>query len=245
MIAIPNSYVAQFFADMADFRPSADTIPPLMEAFRHRNLLPGTFHEMGPFMQAPQVRLRLSSSNNEWMIDFDTLRISIQKNSVKPKGTNMGTPEEFVRDATDFLGRILGLFPKKGNRLSLTTNGLMAEMPGERLQEIYTRVFVPLQFYEEHRPVGWNSRSLARVFQDVAGSQENLNIITIVSRIQGDLKEEGGSVSFDRIQVQFDINTHQSNREPRFDMAHVNAFYPIALRTRGLILSQLTEHLNG
>lgn len=245
IVAAPRRYQAAFFADLADLRPSVDTIPPLLEAFADRGFLPNTYRELGiSSSPAPQVRLRLSTPDSEWEVDFETHRINITKNAVKPFGSNLGSSDEFTRNAIDFLERILKRFPMKGKRLSFVTSGLMTEMPEDRLREIYPRVFVPLDFYEKNPPSAWTSHSVSRILTDLNGNQERLNIVTQVGRIQGELTEEGSTIPYDRIQLGFDINTYQRNREPRFEMAHVRAFYPEALQIRENLLSSLKERLN-
>jgi len=246
MIAAPRKYQACFFADFADVRPSVETIPPLLSLFQDRGLLPNTYQEIGFLPSAaPQARLRLSSPDNEWVIEFETPRINIEKNAIKPFGANLGPPEEFTRNAIGFLDRILGRFPKKANRLSLVTDGLMGEMPETKLQDLYPRLLVPLDFYEQNPPLNWNSRSVARIFIDLDGNREQLNVITQVNRVHGQFVEEGNVTPYDRIQVVIDINTYQGNTDPRFQIAAVRAFYPEALKIRERLLSALKERLNG
>lgn len=244
MISIPERYETHFFTDIADLRPSADTISPLLEAFRDVNLLPTTYTEIGLFPR-PEVRLRLMSPNNEWVIDFDITRISISKNKVKAGGANLGAIEEFTRNSTDFLGRILTRFPKKSHRLGLVTRGFMSEMSGEQLLRIYRCLFLPIRFYQDNVPISWNFRTHTRIPENLGDNQEIINVITRVNRIKGTFIEEGSSVPFDRIRLDFDINTSQDNKEARFDLTHLNSFNSITLRIRNLLLSQLKEQFNG
>jgi len=80
---------------------------------------------------------------------------------------------------------------------------------------------------------------------DINGTTERLNIITQVSRIQGDFIQEGGTFPFDRVQITFDITTYQGNTDPRFEMSAVKAFYPRALEIRDKILTMLKEGMDG
>jgi hypothetical protein len=244
MIAIPTKYQIHFFANMAGLTPSADIITALLNAFRGEGLLPSTFQEFKLPLQEPELRLRFSSPSGEWVIDFDSGRITLDKNSGKPLGANLGEPEEFVRDAVNMLGRILQLFPRKATRLSLVTDGLMAEMPDHTLTDLYSQVVVPSAFYRENPPIAWNTRSLSRVSTVLAGNQEQVNVITQVNRVQGKLLKQGG-LPFDRIQILFDVNTYQANSEPRFGIPEVSEFYASALKTRDTILKDLKERLHG
>jgi len=248
MIEAPLKYQACFFADTSNLRPSVETIPALLTAFADRNLLPSTYHEIGLQPQSPTPkplpRLRLASSDNEWAIEFESIRINIEKNAIKPIGANLGTFEEFTRDATDFLGRILDRFPRKGHRLALIIRGFLGEMPESRLQDICKRVFVPNDFYTQNPPVGWNSRLLARTPRDIGGKQELLNVITHVKRIRGEFEAEETLIPLDRIEVELDINTYQGNRDPRFEMPAVRAFCSEALKVRDEVLASLKEQLS-
>ena len=247
MIDFPFKYQACFFADLKDIVPSAETIPPLLKDFQDKGLLPNTYHEIGlhPQSAAPQVRFKLSSSNNEWAIEFESNRINILKQTVTPLGENLGTVEDFVKDATDFIERILSRFPKKGTRLSLVINGFMDEMTEEKLNDIYPRIFVPLNLYTEHPPAAWNTRSISRIPSDIKGNEELVNIIAQVNRVQGQFNIESGISPYDRIQIILDINTYQGNTDPRFEMSEVKAFFPNAVEKMEDILAMLEERING
>jgi hypothetical protein len=84
-----------------------------------------------------------------------------------------------------------------------------------------------------------------RVNIDVSGREEEVNVITDVNRIRGASSGEEGSEPYDRIQIGFDINTYQANRDPRFEVRDAEAFFPEALQVRDRILSHLKERLDG
>lgn len=245
MIDIRKKYEAVFFGNISDIKPSAETIPTFVEMFRDKGFLPSTFHEIRPPVAVPMPRLRLLSPDDEWNIDFDSHRIVFQKKGTKPKGSNLGSPENFAKDVVDFCRRILDRFPKKGNRLSLLTEEFLFEMPEERLRRIYTQLFQPIKFYSENQPVEWNFRTVARIPVQINGNDEKLNTITCLDRVQGHLAMPDGIEPFDRIRVIFDINTFQDNVEARFGMKSVTDFYPTALNVREKLLSELEDHING
>lgn len=250
MLPAPGKYQASFFADLLDIKPSAQYIPPLLEMFADKNLVPNTAQEFGPLLTSPQIRLILSSPDNEWILLFETQRINVVKNATQPLGTNLGTPEQFAADAIDFFNRIVLRFPRKGNRLALVTEGLMAEMSGSKMEQIYAAFFVPFGLYDQKSTLTWNSTFLTKRTVELAGQTEALNILTSINRIQPEypskfLPEPTQSTSQDRIQLTFDINTLPENREFRFQMPHVHAFYPEVLRIRESLLSALGERVNA
>ena len=244
MIAVPRKYMASYFGNFSDVQPSAETIPIFLKMFADIGLLPTTFTEIGLPASGPKIRLRLASPDNLWIIDFATLRVSITKNQTKSFNQELGTPEDFAHDACDFLSRILADFPKKGNRLSLVTEGFMDEMTEDRLQKAYTLITVPFEFYKGNIPVNWMSRAVARVMVDLCDSKEKLNVICQIGRVQGEIPLISGIHSFDRINVNLDINTYQGNTDTRFDLRSVKPFSDIALRIRNDLVSQIKERLN-
>jgi hypothetical protein len=245
MIEIPVKYEASFFADIQDIRPSADTIPVLLDMFRDRGLLPIIFHEIGGGLLGPNPRLSLVSPDNEWSIAFPGERIIFVKNMSKPKGVNMGTVDEFGKVVVEFSKRILERFPVKGTRLALVTEGMMTEMSDKSLQKVYEKVFRPVPFYVDNHPTEWGSRAAARIDVQINGREESLNVLTKVNRMQGEFRLQDGTTPFDLIKVSFDINTFQGNTETRFDAKSVAEFCPKALDLRANVLSQVEVLVNG
>jgi len=247
MIDIPGTYQAIFFSDNSDITPSADTIPIFLDSFRDRGFLPNTFQEIQitPAGPGQQIRLRLSPPDQEWDIQIALNRITFKKSAIKPKGSNMGRVEDFVKDVVDFCQRIQRRFPRNANRLSLVTNGLLGEMPEERLQQIYTRLFQPVTFYTENPPIEWELASMARITMTVNGSDEKLNVNTRIKRLQGRMAQPSGFMPFDRIELLFDINTFQATRVPRFDIEAVSDFFLKAAELRATLLKQMEDYLNA
>jgi len=243
MTTAPLGYQACFFADINDIKPSADTIPPLLDLFRKEEFLPSTYPELG-VAPLPQLRLRLASQQGGWVIDFDSRRISVERNRVTPEVV-LGTPQEFVTTATDFFDRILKLYPRKGNRLSLVTRELVPEMSTEGLLKVYERVALPLDFYKEHHPDKWKLRSIARVPQTLDDREEICNVITDVERVESISAREGVLDSCDRIKIGFDINTFQGNTTPRFEVSSLAPFFEKALHLRENIIEMLEKVING
>jgi hypothetical protein len=245
MIDIHRKYQFSFFGNMADIQPSADTIPVFLEMFRDKGFLPSTFQEIRLPNPTPEIRLKLSSPDQEWAIDLDTARLSFTKNSIKPKGINLGTVEGFIRDVIDFCSRLLRRFPKKASRLSLVTEGLMREMQEEELRLIYEKLFKPIPFYQANPSIGWQSRYVARVQENIQGNSELINVVTWINRTRGKLADLAGLLPFDRIEIKFDINTFQGNTDTRFGIESVSPFLQSALELRARLIRELEVHFYG
>lgn len=237
------SYQAGFFADFENITPNADTIPPLLNAFRDLELLPTTFIQFSEGKR--HTRLRMATSTNEWFVDFDVHRINITKNPISHRGSNMGDIGEFSDKARDFVERIHKLFPRAGTRLSLVTKNLLEERDDEQLKNAYRRVLNPSQFYVENPPHDWRARYVSRVSTVLDGNEEQLNVITTISRIQGEFSDMESVEAFDKLQLEFDINTFQGNRTPRFDPEDLRIFFGKAMELREKLADEVQELLNG
>jgi hypothetical protein len=245
MIDILGKYQVSIFGNFADIQPTTDVISKMITLFRDKNLLPGTFQEISQFAIGPQLRLRLSSPNNEWSINFATQRIDIEKNPIDPKGENLGIPENFTKESCELFDRVLAEYKKRANRVSLITSGMFKEMTKERLEDIYVKLFNPINFYNKNKPFEWNYRSVAKFPCKVGTITELFNVITSLNRVQGHMVQPNFTINFDRIEVAFDINTTQDNPETRFDMNFIKNFFSEANTLRSSILKDLEATLNG
>ncbi len=243
MLDIQGRFQVSFFANFAPLTPKPETVSKLTKVFESWELLPTTYTELGP--QGPQPRIRLASIDNEWVIDFDCLRISIDKNATTPKGSNLGPLDKFAEDAVDMLRRALRFFERPGSRLALVTTGLMGAMTGEALNQAYCHICRPIPFFEKTLPSEWITRTTTRVPLVVRGEDELTNVIVKVSRIQALLKHDPSQGKVDRLEIAFDINTFQENTDTRFDVDCAIEFFRRGIESRELILQQLKERLNG
>lgn len=244
MFDMIGKYQASIFGNLADISPSPELISKLLMLFKDKNLLPSTFQEISVHTPRSQTRLRLSSQNNEWNLNFATHRLDIEKNATDPKGQNIGTVEEFAEQAHEFFNRILTEFKKKGNRISLITSGLLKEMPEEKLADIYDRLFNPIPFYGDNPPFEWNTRSVARRTLEIKSIQESINVITDINRVRGQLMQPNNILEFNRIEIGFDINTIQENQETRFTVDAIESFFSDANEIRNQILKDLEVFLD-
>ncbi|MFH0924889.1 MAG: hypothetical protein V1872_04540 [bacterium] len=243
MIDTIVKYQASIFVNAKDITPSPDNITNLINIFRDREFIPNTFNEIAPTSLEPQTRLLLTNSTNEWKILFASSRIDIEKIAIEPKGNNMGELSVFCADVIDFFGRILTKYNKKSNRLSLSTNFLLKEMTDVMLSNIYLKLFKPSKFYQQNSPFEWDWRSVSRV--PIKELKDELNVISNIKRIRGNLKTKTVVEPFDRIEISLDINTIKENSEHRFELNQIKKFYEYVLKLHNDMLKELMEFIHG
>lgn len=245
MIDIRLKYQASIFVDANDIIPSPDIMSSLIDLFRDKNFVPSTFQQIGLTSPSPKVRLRLSTTNNEWNIAFATHRIDVDKNQIEPKGSNVGELSDFCSTSVDFFERILNRFNKRANRLTLNTNGLFEEMTQAQLSAAYKKLFRPPKFYKENPPFEWEWRSASKIPINILKLKDSLYVITIVRRLRGEFTDKSGVSTFDRLQLAPDINTSDRNTDYRFSLAHIKNYFPQALDIHNMLAKQIEEYINA
>ena len=241
MIDIKHKYEGIIFVNASDIKPSPDNITSLIQIFKDMELIPSTFHEIGPSSPQPLLRIRLSNSINEWEIMIGSQRISIKKNLTDPKGNNLGELDKFCSDITDFSGRILNNYRKKANRLALTTEFILKEMTEPDLLKVYLNLFKPPQFYKDTPPFEWNTRFASKKQIEFENLKETLNVLTSISRVRGEIGTKEEVIPIDRIQIGFDINTIQENSDERFEFLHLVSYYECVLKLHNELLKEVME----
>lgn len=247
MIAIQTKFQAVVFVNAIDILPTPDNISFLLHKFSDIGLLPSTFQEMSPAGINLQPRIRLNSQTGEWIINIGSSRIDIEKNAINNSGDNLGEIEDFVNQSIDFLDRIFSHFKKKASRLTLSTRGLLREMNLEELNDVYSKFFVPTKFYNDARPFEWSQSNAAQIGPIPIGKvvEDYINVISVLSRVRGNLLDGTVTTQFDRIEIAFDINTIADNTDPRYDSQDLRPFFDAALNFRREILIQYESAING
>jgi hypothetical protein len=237
-------YQTVVFLDASDLGPKPNIVVEMVEAFRDKEFIPGNYQEIIP-PTTVQTRLRMSSPNNEWQVDFGLDRIQISKNILDIRGDNLGNLRDFCGQAVDLYGRVFGKIKKKAYRLSLLTSFLLKEMTVADLEAIYLKLFKTTSFYTENSPIEWIWKSVARTSFEISGLKEQMNVLSTVDRVKGGLGSPEGTIPIDRIRISMDLNTIAETNEHRFEMVHLTDFFNQMPGLHDSLLDQITELVNG
>lgn len=224
MIDYKLKYQASIFLNAFDIGATSKNIGDLIADFSDKGLIPNIFQEITTINPQPQNRFRMQSPNNEWVITIASMRIDIEKNPTDIKGGNLGSEEDFCREATVFFNRILKRFPRKANRLAFVTRFLLEEMSLEQLTGSYNKLFNCPQIYKENIPFEWNWRTVSRLEKDVAGNNELFNFVSMINRVNGEIRNGNQLSVIDRIEFNFDINSAPFNTSDRFGEEEIKLF---------------------
>lgn len=243
MIDINIRYQATIFVNAEDILPVPNTVKSLIDIFSDKSFIPSNFQELAP-NKKPEIRPMLTTSNNEWMVKFATSRIDIDKNPTDPKGSNLGELSQFCTDVNDYFERIQSNFHKRANRLAINTTVLLIEMTEERLSKIYSHLFKPPKFYDEHPPFEWDWKSISKQPITLEDLTDTLFVLTLLKRVRGDIIDGTNLTPFDRLQLHFDINTTNQNSDYRFETSHVKCFFNTIYDFHDRLNRDIQEYIN-
>lgn len=215
----------QAVALMPSIEANQSNISQMMDLFADKGLVPTTQHEVSNITQTSQLRFSLQSQNNEWNIHFGINRIDITKNATNATGNNIGTIEQFCADVSDFFTKILNKKVQRANRIALLSDLILKEMKENVLDDVYLKLFNPIQTYCENKPIEWGLRANSRIQKRINSSDEIFNFISEIERVNGQLNINQEIVPIDRIAVRMDINSIPTNTANRFGVVEMTDFY--------------------
>jgi len=248
MNTYPEKYQISYFGSWDDVVPSSETISLLLEAFQGENLLPTTIQQIALAANGPKQiqRLRLASTEEEWVLDIEPNRINLSQTSSSPFVDLLGDVGEFASIGRGHILRVLNQFPKLGSRLALVSRYFLDKIDTADTAQVLSLFVNPIRYYNENPPVNWEVRSNARVPMDLGAKQELLNVITKISRVQCTSSDESGfETESDRLKMEIDINTFQGNKETRFSEDHLGEFLSRAMTLESEIKHAIEEKIDA
>lgn len=233
-------YQVNIFGDFSHVDVSPENIYKIMTLFRDYNLVPNNFQEFNPTINpSPVVRPSFSSINGEWIIEIASSRLKIQQNSISATSINTSEILSFIEKTAQMIELFLSEFPVNSHRVSLASKTLFSSISEERLNDIYPMLTNAIPFYQESVPFEWNMRSVGRVNYELNGNPESINVISDISRVQGEMVQNNQVSEFDRIGIDFDINTLAENQTGRFNYSPIHEFLIASAKTRDEIMKQV------
>jgi len=230
MEILPFKYQATLFCNNSDIRPDAKLVQSLFNGLLQWEIFPNVTKELTVTMNGLNAtkpeqidRLQFISSDKFRRINFLGNRIDFEL--FIPTRDQVIRVEDFVETTKQQFSIISEILEKKYNRLSLVSLYYSPNKSTDFFDKIYSSVFNnPIHIGEnKSTPTEWNTRSnYSGIFQ-VGPLQERMNYnITFGRKIQ---QNNGYLSNEDRLEVMFDLNTHQNNTAYRFSKKDVLSFF--------------------
>lgn len=237
------------FGNFEDIAPKPDTLKYFIEQFADKEVIPTTRQEID--FSKPGVitnRVGLVSNDGLWSIDFGKNRIEIQKNSPDVDTMLIGEIQEFIKEAKKIVKVINTRFPKKFNRFALISASLTPKLASSDITKLFNKINSPIKLFEDKEIVEWNNRAVARHITGIK-VEEIFNLIADISRIKSDTMpnfkvDNSKDDKLDRIELKFDINTHQGTTDYRFDLSELKKFLDVACKLENQMKQEYSKILN-
>lgn len=190
--------------------------------------IPGTFQQMNPSVGMKAFeRIMYTNTKEKYNIQIGMDKIQVNKAIVDNKLYNFVTETELFLSKLKKIIKSLkdseqGLPP--GYRVSLIIDILHDKEKLKPFNEIYNSFNNKLPNYDADETFEWNTRAVKRNTVNVLGLPEVMNIVSEVSRVNGEVNVFGQTEQFDTIQAKIDINTIDENRNLRVTDEFISQF---------------------
>ncbi len=180
----------------------------------------------------------------QWQIILAS-RFDVARVATNPfGGSDLGSYDDFCKQAAEALVLLLERFEKKPHRLAAVQEGFLAEMKVDETTAVAHRLMNFGQTYKDHALTEWDWRAVAQIPRQLGDLEEPVNTISTIKRIAG-LSIRAGETSttlpINRIRVDIDTNTLPSNTDARFETEDVRGFFRQAIDWH----QQLTKELEA
>jgi hypothetical protein len=234
-------YRISIFGDYKNIESTSDNIITLMNLFKTDNFITSTFKE--PQIGYDSNRILLLTNNKEWQIFLGSSRIDVMQIGYDEDSAENQNLDDFLKKSVDYCIRIMECFNLKANRLAFNTSGFCLNLAPEKIRAMSDLIFKPNKIYSTNNPFQWsvNLTSLGKL--DFKGVTEDINLITSIGRLQGEMIIGGNSRKIDTIKIQFDINTIPENIDYRFTKLSILDFCNISVYNIKALLKNIEDEL--
>jgi len=241
-------YLASVFVDAGSITASVRNITKLADALGDEKLLP--IIGMEPSSDGVSPRIGFHTENGEWRLLLVHDRLDWAHLPTDPDGTNLGDFATFCRNAVPKLTATLHCFERKAHRLAAVQEGLLPEMPSSVMEDIARRLFYYPSIFSKYPPFEWDWRLASHIDRLICELIEPTNTLATIKRFSGSLlsgknDERFRTQTFDKIRVDFDINTIPDNIVGRFEDRHIQDFFEKVHLWHGDFSSEIFSFILG
>lgn len=225
------------FGDYKDFEATPERISQLLSEMLKigLNVMPGTFQQVNPGLGMQKFdRMQFIDQKNNFTIMFNVDSIHITQTMLNDKSYNLKRNiNKFISDINKILLAINKLEQEVplGRRISLVVSTLNNDSKIKSLDDIYKDFSNTIPFYEPEETFEWNARAVRRENHEILEYKEKFNIVSEVTRTQGELDKFGEKEYFDTINTTIDVNTLNENTKERIDSVFSKEFLEKAATT--------------
>lgn len=223
------------FGDFKDIEAQGDKIIKIYTKLLENGItgiVPGTFQQVNPNLGLKAFeRIVFTNTQEKYNIQIGMDSIQINKAIVDSKTYDITSESDlFLLKIKKIIKSIkeaeVGFQP--GHRVSLLFDILHDKDKLKPMNDIYNILNNKIPNYGEEETFEWNTRGVKRTTVNILQEPEELNVVTEVLRVKGEVNAFGYINQFDTIQTKFDINTIDEKRNNRINEEFISDFLTYA-----------------
>ncbi len=219
---VDRIYKVSAFGNFLDIVPTADNMSFFLNEFKEFGFIPSVFQELTP--QAPLQRIALVSQDNSEQVFIASGRLDYQVANQNDTKLSDEQVESINKKASQVIAKIFERFKKSSNRLALNTESLIIGLSDEQISAFMSAYSNPISLYNDVKMEEWNTRLMVQKTVDIGDCNEQINVITIISKTKLQKQIDSQLDVSDGFSVNIDINTIAENSIPRFGSKDVTSF---------------------
>lgn len=239
-------YRASLFGDFQSVKPTPEYTIQLIAALRDHGLsmLPSTVQELAPPSMTPVNRPSFSSEDGSVQVAVLLSRLDVSKTGPMDGNSNIGDMATFSDLVEKCAAAALAGSSIQGTRVAFVVQAFCQDHDPIVIDGAFLKIFNPPEFYQDGTSKEWTFRANNLTNLDFDDCREQVNVITKIERVQGVYWAYGTQQKeFDKIAIEVDVNTSQSNSLTRFTSSNLSAF----VRAASAIVSDMelksSDHL--
>lgn len=243
MKLLPFRINAGFFSNNQDIHPDPAIIQKMYGALAEFNLFPGSIPEIEPIRGQLINRLKFNYLDNSFNLIFGLNRLDFQV-GISPSGNGLELTDYIILFKKILL-KIDENFPRTANRLSLVCNFMLNHPSPSEMNDYFKSTFNKFDVAPEIPNRDWSFRATYNSQLNFNDRDEKINKLFLLQRIQGfEIKPGNIQESFDKIELQIDINTSPEDINTRFKSSDAILFYEKANQATNEFADKILEKFN-
>lgn len=235
------SYKFSAIADFSSIQYNQDTLLKLLQGFEGENWVPNMMQMPTPNGYVTGGGIQLFSEQNNRNITLMPNRFDVQWSAEQKQGFVIEEQETAFREMPEQMKRLYGILGDgipEAMRLAWDVVYAYFEIDEETRKQFRSRFLKDTSFYAEHAVDEFAANYVARTEADIAGSKENINVVTNMNRW---FPEAGMGFRVDGYRIEFDINTDQWNKKTRFAPEMFGEFVAKAVEIQRLLEKEVLD----
>lgn len=226
MYQILIRYLCSAFVEADNFESTPSNIALVQDALKDKSLSSITVLEVQGPGEPPRPRILLRDQAKGFQVILGSKRFDV---SVAGKPSDpIPTFESVCGRSATILSRILRATKRHATRLAAVQEGFLPERSPKQMSDLARKMLNLRGIYKINPPFEWDWRAATRISRDFGKKHEDILTIVTLKRIAGVMHTPETAENFDRIRLDFDLNTSFENTTPRFGSADTAAFFKAA-----------------